>query len=483
MTTMPDIDMRRASRPWSSGLFWKYALGVLAISYVSTMLLIFAELASHGERLRRAFASGEVAAMLAAQTADLAPELPHAAARAATCHALLEATLYRLISAGGALHNPYGEAIVAPTRAGWLIAWRDGDRGCRWPDDTIEALNTAVDRYERDRAMPDVDIDLAAIELPAGGTLTLALRRASLGDAFAYVHNFEGAAMFVYLSIISVVCALALALLFVRRIRRAERAADAWAAGQLDARIDERGRDEFARLAQRFDRMADALSEHIGVKQALAAADERNRLARDLHDSAKQRCFALGLQLSVLRHRAPPDPALIGLVDAVLALATRLQSDLDDVIRRVGAPAIAEAGLRRTLEHGIDLLLRDSGIGWTLALDDADEATLSRHASLTAQLLLVVNEAVANALRHSRAQTLAVTVSHSAGRWHCVVADDGCGFDAATARIGMGLSNMRARAAAMPLGRVDIETAPGRGTRVVISFVLEKRLPDKGTHA
>ena len=473
MTTMPDIDARRASRPWSSGLFWKYTLGVLAISYAGTMALIVMELADHSERLRRAFASGAVATALQAQSADLAAELRHAAARPATCQALLEAILGRLIDGGGELHHPYGAAIVAPRDGGWLIGYRDAAGGCRWPDDTNAALNAAIDRHERDGGAPDDGVLLAAIDLQAGGTLALALRRANLPEAFAYVHRSEAAAMFVYLFILSVSCALALALLFVRRIRRAERAADAWAAGELDARIDERGRDEFGRLAHRFDRMADALTEHIGIKQALAAADERNRLARDLHDSAKQRCFALGLQLSVLRHRAPPDPALVGMIDAVLALATRLQSDLDDVIRRVGAPAIAESGLRRTLEHGIDLLLRDSGIAWTLALDDADEAMLSRRASVTAQLLLVVNEAVANALRHSRACTLTVTVQQRGGDCRCVVADDGCGFDAQTARVGMGLSNMRARAAALPRGRVDIDSAPGRGTRVAISFLLE----------
>lgn len=482
MNTMPDIDVRRASRPWSSGLFWKYTLGVLAISYVGTMLLIVVELADHGERLRRAFTSGAVATALSAQSVELAGELPHAVSRPATCRALLEAALGRLIDEGGELHNPYGAAVVAPRDGGWLIGYRGAGGGCRWPDDTNAALNAALDRHERgdvsrDDGRRDDAVQLAAIALPSGGSLALGLRRANLADAFAYVHRGEAAAMFVYLFIISVTCALALALLFVRRIRRAERAADAWAAGELHARIDERGRDEFGRLAQRFDRMADALAEHIGVKQALAAADERNRLARDLHDSAKQRCFALGLQLSVLRHRAPDDPALVGLIDAVLALATRLQSDLDEVIRRVGAPAIAEAGLRRTLEHGIDLLLRDSGIAWTLTLADADEATLSRHASLTAQLLLVVNEAVANALRHSRARTLAVSIEPVAGDWRCVVADDGIGFDAGAARAGMGLSNMRARAAAMPHGRVDVDSAPERGTRVTISFLLKKGKP------
>jgi len=95
--------------------------------------------------------------------------------------------------------------------------------------------------------------------------------------------------------------------LLVRRIKRAEDTAAAWTLGHLDERINDRRRDEFGRLSRSFDHMADALSGVIDGKIALAAAEERGRLARDLHDTAKQRAFALGLQLTALKQIAPDD--------------------------------------------------------------------------------------------------------------------------------------------------------------------------------
>ena len=465
----------RHASPWLSGLFWKYALGVLVVSYAGTLLLIMVELATHAGQVQRAFDGKGATDALRARSADLATELPAATARPATCRALLEAILARLIERNGELYNMYGSATVAPPDGGWLIGYRDARGSCRWPPDANASLRAALDRNDSG-ATPGGDVRIATIALADDAMLTLAFRPAGMVDAYLSMQHDESASLVVYLGIISLFCALALAVLLVRRIRRAERAADAWAAGRLDARVGETSRDEFGRLAQRFDRMADALAEQIGVKQALAAADERNRLARDLHDTAKQRCFALGLQLSVLRHRAPRDPALLALVDAVISLASRLQNDLDDVIRRVGAPAIAEHGLRRTLEHALELLLRDSGLSWSLALDAADETTLARHPSLAAQLLLIVNEAAANALRHSRARALDVAIARRDGVFTCVVADDGDGFDPAMARAGMGLANQRARAAMLPRGGIAVDSAPGRGTRVVVTFTLERTI-------
>jgi signal transduction histidine kinase len=110
------------------------------------------------------------------------------------------------------------------------------------------------------------------------------------------------------------------------------------------------------------DRMADAMAAVIEGKQALAAAEERNRLALDLHDTAKQRAIARNLQLTALREVNRRNAVGAGLADIAWSLTYQLQQDFTGIIRRLTAPTIAEAGYRPVLLDGVEMLLADSGI-------------------------------------------------------------------------------------------------------------------------
>ncbi len=77
------------------------------------------------------------------------------------------------------------------------------------------------------------------------------------------------------------------------RINRIAIAARAWSGGEFSALADDRSVDELGRLAERLNAMARQLRETFDLRQKLAASEERNRLARDLHDTVKQQVFAL----------------------------------------------------------------------------------------------------------------------------------------------------------------------------------------------
>lgn len=286
---------------------------------------------------------------------------------------------------------------------------------------------------------------------------------------------FKNIAIFV--ANISVMTALVFLALFLRRIKRAFRAAEAWTSGDLSMRIGDHGRDEFSRLTQKFDDMADSLSGVIIVKQALAAAEERNRLARDLHDSAKQRAFALNLQLSAAHKLVPSDTREGKLIDAALNLTNQLQQDLSEVIQRLAAPTIVESGFRHTLTDSIQRMLMGSSIRLVVELAKDDETMFNAAPTIASQLLLISSEAVANVLKHARSERCSIIGQRSGQRYTWTISDDGVGFEPSdSSREGMGLENMKTRAQNLPEGSLTIRSAPSSGTDICVSFRLDKQI-------
>jgi signal transduction histidine kinase len=275
----------------------------------------------------------------------------------------------------------------------------------------------------------------------------------------------------VFILVINVFSVLTLVPLLVKRIKRAEKAASAWTQGDLTARIGDTGDDEFGRLSERFDEMADALSGVIEVKLALAAAEERNRLARDLHDTAKQRAFALGLQLTALRRSSLKSAEAAKIASAAIAVVSNLQQDLADVIKRLSAPTIAEIGLRCALIEAIGALLNGSGVSWTLLFSQEDEIRLARAPEVARQLLLISSECCANVLKHANATQMNLAIRADGALFTLRIADDGQGFDPRRAEAtGMGLSNMRLRANSLPSGTLNLITGVGNGTVITVTF-------------
>lgn len=281
---------------------------------------------------------------------------------------------------------------------------------------------------------------------------------------------FKNIAIFV--ANVSVMTALVFLLLFLRRIKRAFRAAEAWTSGDLSMRIGDTGRDEFSRLTQKFDLMADAMSGVIRMKQSLAAAEERNRLARDLHDSAKQRAFALNLQLTAARKVMPSNAPEGKLIDAALTLTNQLQQDLSAVIQRLAAPTVAESGFRHSLIDSVERLLAGSRISLSVILVEEDEALFDAKPELAGQLLLITTEAVANILKHAHGSHCTISGRRAGERYTWTIADNGIGFSSSDDSIGMGLGNMKIRAQDLPDGRLDLRSFAGTGAEVIVTFRL-----------
>ena len=264
-----------------------------------------------------------------------------------------------------------------------------------------------------------------------------------------------------YLLVFGIASSIFLATWVTRRLNRVAGAADAWSHGDFSNRIDDRSRDELGRLSRLLDRMALELKGLMQSRAQLATLAERQRLARDLHDTVKQQAFALNLQLAALRRQLPPGASAERAAQAE-RLSGQIQQELVQILDELRASDAALPFVER---------LRMRAFGWAqasgieLVADLADVPAPAPGDQDT--VLRVADEALANVLRHSGATRVEMTLEHAGGQLTLEIADNGRG-GVGEAAPGMGIANMRARAASLPQGQFSIAARPGGGTRVTI---------------
>ncbi|UUU23642.1 sensor histidine kinase [Streptomyces sp. DSM 40750] len=195
----------------------------------------------------------------------------------------------------------------------------------------------------------------------------------------------------------------------------------------------------------------------------LSAATERNRLARDIHDSLGHHLTAMSVQLEMasdFRSR-DSDAAQRALNEARRSVRLAL-GDVRQSVR-----ALRDEAARPTLSAALAALARDGAARPRVTVEVSGDEDGYGTAELTA-LYRAAQEAVTNARRHARASQVTVVVQLGGDSARLEVTDDGRGFapDAATA--GFGLLGMRERVH-LVAGSVDIASGPGAGTRMTVT--------------
>lgn len=256
-----------------------------------------------------------------------------------------------------------------------------------------------------------------------------------------------------------------------RRLGTLALAADAWSRGDFSAVAAdpgiERG-DEVSQLARRLNRMAEQLQNLLHARQELATLEERNRLARDLHDSVKQQLFATVMQVAAARALLPADPGFAEarqhLAEAE-QLARQSQQELTGLLQELRPATLEGKGLVEALRTYTADWSRRSNIPAQIRLQGERPLPLE----VEQALFRVAQEALANVTRHSQARTADVHLAWQNGEVVLTVADDGRGFQPAeVGQRGVGLHSMQERVAALG-GRLEIESRPGQGTQVIAS--------------
>lgn len=231
--------------------------------------------------------------------------------------------------------------------------------------------------------------------------------------------------------------------------------------------------DTFDTLVQLNDELEERVAirtEHVVAQQReLAAFEERQRLARDLHDSVKQALFSLGIGMRTARNRIHNDPdGTILLLKQHEQTAIEAQSELGDLLSHLRTPATRTADLVVLLAQHAIWFAQQHGMNITQEMPHA----LVLQEPLPRELAQLAREALHNVLRHSGTNASHLTLEVDQNQLILTITDYGCGFDASSPSLGHGLKNMRERVALLG-GILQIHSEQGKGTTIWVRVGLE----------
>jgi signal transduction histidine kinase len=203
----------------------------------------------------------------------------------------------------------------------------------------------------------------------------------------------------------------------------------------------------------------------VGVWRAIrfaefgrAVAEERTRVAREIHDGLAQYLFAVSTHASMLEGGAGSEQTLAQLKEAAEAAQQEARFAVL-ALSSAGGSAPFDAALRRY----VDFLTADGCLEVDLEIEEGTRLAPDEQI----EVFRIVQEGLANARKHAGARRAEVRIEEREGERFVSVIDDGSGFDEAEIAAGQGLKNMRARAAAIG-GGFRVVSSPGRGTALEV---------------
>ncbi|HEY2049169.1 MAG TPA: sensor histidine kinase [Caulobacteraceae bacterium] len=216
--------------------------------------------------------------------------------------------------------------------------------------------------------------------------------------------------------------------------------------------------------SQMLSKLAELTVQSQGLSETSnAVAEERTRIAREIHDTLAQGLAAIRLQLELAHGDDPLPPQALEAIDLALQIANENFVEARRLISSLRSPRLCLAtGLSATIE-------RERRLGHAKMVATL-EAVSDPPSEVAHELLRIAQEAIHNAAFHARPETIEVTLKSLPGRGlEITVTDDGSGFDPKPRTGGFGLAGMRERAAAI-LAELAIASTPGAGTRVTVSW-------------
>jgi NarL family two-component system sensor histidine kinase LiaS len=210
--------------------------------------------------------------------------------------------------------------------------------------------------------------------------------------------------------------------------------------------------------------MADQFQELLEKEQMLATMEERNRLARDLHDSVKQQVFAISMNLGAVKSLLKTDiKKAISQVEISSKLAQQTLDELTTLINTLRPVQLGDQSLQSALQDYLKVWEKQSGVSVVFRVEGGEE-TIAQEAEQS--LFRVIQEALSNISRHSRASAASIFLTYGDDHITLQISDNGIGFNKTTIKQGLGLHSMEERVKELN-GSIKINSSAS-GTTITI---------------
>jgi two-component system, NarL family, sensor histidine kinase LiaS len=268
------------------------------------------------------------------------------------------------------------------------------------------------------------------------------------------------------------------------RLTDLSKLSQAYATGDFAQRHHDTHPDEIGALGSQLNRMAEQISDQmlelrelantnaqlLEESKALATLEERNRLARDLHDAVKQQLFGLNLNISAIRQllKTDPDQAALQLEHAS-RLAGQALEEMDVVLGQLRPVSLEQKGLRRALADMLQEWSLQSKVNTQMFSDGQGHLPVA----LEQCLYRITQEGLHNVAKHAQAQNVTLELQQHTTSVSLRIIDDGRGFDVQRGHLehSLGLKGMNERAVALG-GSFSLES-DSNGTTLWVELPLE----------
>jgi NarL family two-component system sensor histidine kinase LiaS len=260
--------------------------------------------------------------------------------------------------------------------------------------------------------------------------------------------------------------------------------------GNLAHRTPDLGEDEIGMMGWHLNVMAERIEEQVASLQRLSSeraawndklkqatiTEERQRLARELHDAVSQQLFAISMLTSAVMETIPKDPnqasQQIGIVEK---MAGDAQSEMRALLLHL-RPAHLEG---KNLKQGIEDLLTELQTKQAMTLKWKIDEVTDLAKGIEDHLFRIIQESLSNVLRHAKANSIELSLSVIGGQVRLKIIDDGVGFNPTDPQkaSSYGLRSMHERVNEIG-GVLEVVSRPDKGTEIDVKVPLvriEKR--------
>ncbi len=253
---------------------------------------------------------------------------------------------------------------------------------------------------------------------------------------------------------------------FTKRIKKLIEFTSRWGKGDFSRMENIKEGDEISELSLALNQMVGQFEELIESKKMLAVLEERNRFARDLHDSVKQEIFSISMNLSAIKTLVKTNPEKAAEQLQVTAdLAKQARNELSALIYTLLPAQLENQDLELALKEYVKVWEKNSAIS-VVYRTRGKKRDIPQEVEQS--IFRITQEALSNIARHSKATATSLMLDYLPDGIQLQISDNGTGFDIENVKKGLGLRSITERVVENQ-GELDVDSSAG-GTTITLKF-------------